>query len=756
MFKSTTVRAALIQHIVEASTISIFVSIVVALVLFYVQSEVIPYATAVIWFTAFIAAALFRAIMSFHFRRFCATAEREINSRLLNLRIGILSTATIWGAASYLFFPTGYPDHQLFLIFMMAGLTSGAVVTYAADTISAHGFSIIVLTPLSIRIFQEGSDLALAMTIGVIMYLLYIIMIGRHVSRTLIENIELRILASEHEEEARKSEEYYRLIINHAPVGIFHYDNFMKITHCNERFAEILNTLPDRIFGLDMNTLRDQSVLPALQKALDGELGSYEGLYKPTLSESNIWISMTCAPSSNRSGRIIGGVAIIQDISIIHKSLYRVTALLDSMAEGAYGIDLNDRCTFVNRAFLDMLGYDTAEEVIGQPIHELIHYAHADGSHYPTSECHIYFGNHFHSQVHITDEVFWRKDGSSFAVEYWAQPVYEGDVLAGAIITFIDITERLKVMSDLQESEERFRQMFESHSAMMLLTDPLSGLIIDANPAAADFYGYPLNTLRGKSMGSINARNESQKEYDAYLSYEPLPNHSAFEHRLASGEIRNVEIYSSSIYFGDKELCFSIIHDITERKLIEEQIHNLAFYDALTHLPNRRLLYNRLEQSLIISKRHHCYGALMFLDLDNFKPLNDAHGHGAGDLLLIEVARRITMNIRDTDTAARFGGDEFVIMLTELESSSEQANLQVQRVAEKIRMALSRPYLLTLSVDDSNTLVSVEHHCSCSIGVVLYKHQDLREDILRRADMVMYEAKQRGRNCVVVEPLNSE
>ena len=139
-----------------------------------------------------------------------------------------------------------------------------------------------------------------------------------------------------------------------------------------------------------------------------------------------------------------------------------------------------------------------------------------------------------------------------------------------------------------------------------------------------------------------------------------------------------------------------IMEDITERKHAEELIHNFAFFDALTQLPNRRLLNDRLSQTMLASKRSSHYGALMFLDLDNFKPLNDAHGHDAGDLLLVEVARRITQCVREVDTVARFGGDEFVIMLSDLDVDKTESIAQAAIVAEKIRSSLSEPYVLTL------------------------------------------------------------
>ena len=143
---------------------------------------------------------------------------------------------------------------------------------------------------------------------------------------------------------------------------------------------------------------------------------------------------------------------------------------------------------------------------------------------------------------------------------------------------------------------------------------------------------------------------------------------------------------------GGVERVLGITEDITEQKEAEEYIRNFAFYDTLTQLPNRRLLNDRLGQAKAASKRSGCYGALMFLDLDNFKPLNDTHGHDVGDLLLIEVAHRITSCVREMDTVARFGGDEFVVMLSELNVDKELSVAQAGNVAEKIRTTLAEPY----------------------------------------------------------------
>ena len=155
--------------------------------------------------------------------------------------------------------------------------------------------------------------------------------------------------------------------------------------------------------------------------------------------------------------------------------------------------------------------------------------------------------------------------------------------------------------------------------------------------------------------------------------------------------------------------------DITSRKQAEEEIQNLAFHDALTKLPNRRLLNDRLHQAMAASKRSATFFALMFLDLDNFKPLNDQHGHDVGDLLLVEAAHRLQCCVREVDTVSRFGGDEFVVLLSDLPTDEPTSTTQAQRIAEKIRSALSQPYRLTCKRDGQGDTL-IEHHCTVSIG----------------------------------------
>lgn len=196
------------------------------------------------------------------------------------------------------------------------------------------------------------------------------------------------------------------------------------------------------------------------------------------------------------------------------------------------------------------------------------------------------------------------------------------------------------------------------------------------------------------------------------------------------------------------ENCANLAALVIDHYQAEEKIRNLAYFDVLTQLPNRRMLVDRLRLAMANSRRSGCYGALMFLDLDNFKPLNDAHGHYVGDLLLVQVAERITSCVRETDTVARFGGDEFVVMLGELDENRAASEIQARGVAEKIRCILSEPFTLRIHRDGEPEKV-VTHRCTASIGVVLfYNHEASIDDIIKWADEAMYHAKESGRNGI--------
>lgn len=222
------------------------------------------------------------------------------------------------------------------------------------------------------------------------------------------------------------------------------------------------------------------------------------------------------------------------------------------------------------------------------------------------------------------------------------------------------------------------------------------------------------------------------------------------QHRCKDGRLLWAEVLSKPERNARGEITgyHGVTRETTERRRMQDQVRQLALHDPLTHLANRRLLDDRLALALAASRRSKRYGALMFLDLDNFKPLNDAHGHAAGDLLLVEVARRLQGSVRETDLVARVGGDEFVVLLGDLAAERAAATAQAGMVAEKLRAALAAPYRLSLQ-GDGEAGATVEHRCAASVGVVVFvDHETSHAEVLKRADAAMYAAKQAGRNLV--------
>ncbi|MDH5425802.1 MAG: GGDEF domain-containing protein [Gammaproteobacteria bacterium] len=184
-----------------------------------------------------------------------------------------------------------------------------------------------------------------------------------------------------------------------------------------------------------------------------------------------------------------------------------------------------------------------------------------------------------------------------------------------------------------------------------------------------------------------------------------------------------------------------------EREELLNKVSKAALYDSLTQLPNRYLFDIQLKQAIAGSKRTGCYGTMLFLDLDNFKPLNDTYGHVVGDLLLVEVAKRLTKCVRDIDTVSRFGGDEFVVLLNNINIDDVISKPQVEAIAEKIRSSLSEAYVMTIKNEGVSDTI-VKHHCTVSIGVAFFNGHTDFNDILNRADAAMYKSKSEGRNQI--------
>ena len=282
---------------------------------------------------------------------------------------------------------------------------------------------------------------------------------------------------------------------------------------------------------------------------------------------------------------------------------------------------------------------------------------------------------------------------------------------------------------------------FETHEAIMITDANVN--IIRVNSAFTELTGYSAEEVIGKNPRLLSSGRQS-KEFYADL-WQELKRSGTWSgemwDRRKDGSVYPKSLTITAVKEESGELAgyVGIFNDITERKHAEEEIRYLAFYDALTKLPNRRLLLDRLHSALSASVRSNQYGAVLFLDLDRFKTINDTLGHNYGDLLLVEVALRIQACVREVDTVSRLGGDEFVILVEELGTDEKSALQKVALIAEKIRASLVAPY----------QIIGHEVHSSPSIGVSLYCDNDETvEDLLKHADLAMYQAKDSGRNMV--------
>ncbi|MBE0621439.1 MAG: GGDEF domain-containing protein [Burkholderiales bacterium] len=309
-----------------------------------------------------------------------------------------------------------------------------------------------------------------------------------------------------------------------------------------------------------------------------------------------------------------------------------------------------------------------------------------------------------------------------------------------------------RALKALRVSESRYRRLFETARDGILLLNFDSAQIEDVNPYLVELLGYSHAEFLGKKLwevGPFADRAETKEMFvelqtHGYVRYDDLPL------KTKAGAIVPVEFVSNSYDCEGVKIIQCNIRNISERKQMEDQMRHMAFHDTLTKLPNRRLLGDRLSQAMASSKRSGRYGVLMFLDLDDFKRVNDADGHAAGDLLLIEAADRLRSCVRGMDTVARFGGDEFVVLIGDLDTDKARSRSQAEIVARKIRAALAAPYVLKIR-HEGKAETTVEHQCTASIGVALFgKHEASQDNILKWADTAMYRAKKEGCNLIRV------
>ncbi len=490
---------------------------------------------------------------------------------------------------------------------------------------------------------------------------------------------------------------------------------------------------------------QDLPIFVAARQSMDGRLLTYRWLHPDGKVH---WLRSSMHRHHNADGSVTD-IGVVQDVTGEHEASLALQEKLDFIEkltsrvpdvlfQYRYRKDGQFAFPFINESVRSLFGLDPDEvrqdarkmlAVINPEdipaLFESMRAAHQDGA-------------SWQHEFRVRSS-----DGSTHWMRGNAITMREPDGELSSYGVMREFTKRKMAETQLQASEERFRS----------LTDLSSDWYweIDEHFRFTNFVGYrdgksilTQEDSMGKTRWELGALNLGPDDWDAHRRV--LESHLPFRdlelQRLdADGKPYWVAVSGTPIFDGKGRFCGyrGIGRDISKRKNAEDETQRLAFYDTLTGLPNRRLLMDRLSHAQVTSARNKRYGALLFIDLDNFKDLNDTLGHDVGDLLLEQVALRLVSCLREGDTAARFGGDEFVVMLEDLNESDTDAASQAELVAEKIINRLNAPY----------ELVGRQHNSSPSIGITLFCGSSLGVDeLLKRADVAMYQAKAAGRNTM--------
>ncbi len=427
---------------------------------------------------------------------------------------------------------------------------------------------------------------------------------------------------------------------------------------------------------------------------------------------------------------------LLSSLKLAKESEAKVREITSVLAEGVYAFDCDGLVTFVNPEMEKLLGW-TATELLGKKGHETFHYKRPDGTPVSVESCLVHQTLLTGQTYRSSDEWLVRKDGSIIPVSIVSSPIFMDGKVMGSVAAFHDITERKKAEADLHIAATAF----EAQEGMVVTDD--NGVILRVNSAFTQITGYTAEEAVGQNPRILKSDRHDENFYAAM--WKNLNDTGVWEGEIWNRR-KNGEIYPELLIItavkdqnGILTNYVATFNDITEIKAAEEEINNLAFFDPLTRLPNRRLLIDRLQQALASSARNGREGALLFIDLDNFKTLNDTLGHDIGDQLLQQVARRLESCVREGDTVARLGGDDFVVMLEDLSEQAFEAAAQTEAVGDKILSTLNQSY----------QLATHEYHCSTSIGVVLFNdHEQEIDELMKQADIAMYQAKKAGRNTL--------
>ncbi len=424
-------------------------------------------------------------------------------------------------------------------------------------------------------------------------------------------------------------------------------------------------------------------------------------------------------------------VALLAGWLISEKARARVDLVLNSTGEGIIGLDLDRKITFANKSAVNMMGYSSLEVLVGQPIDRILQ--DSDNVLHDDDTLHSSLGKSVHCGA---EKMALRKDGTSLPVELASNPIREHDLVVGTVVTLKDVTYRKRAEEEQRKTLSLLSATLESTTDGILVVDR-EGKITSFNQKFIDMWKIPSDIIADRDDEKALAHVLDQIiDPEGFLAkvreLYSQPDAESFDVlRFKDGKV--FERYAKPQRIGTESVgrVWSF-RDVTARIRSEEQLNFLATHDALTHLPNRTLLIDRLGQSMARGRWQKRLVAVMFLDLDRFKVINDTLGHSLGDLLIKAVSERLTASVRGGDTVARLGGDEFIIILADIGHAED-----VAKVAEKILNSLSKPF----------NLEGRELFITTSIGISIYPNDgEQPETLLKNADTAMYRAKEQGRN----------
>jgi diguanylate cyclase (GGDEF)-like protein/PAS domain S-box-containing protein len=566
--------------------------------------------------------------------------------------------------------------------------------------------------------------------------------LGPAVRRALQESSEL---AERRKAEAalRESERQLRQIIDLVPHFIFAKDEDGRFLIANQAVAEALGTTVPNLLGkrdADFARSREESEKFRADDLEVLRMDSPKLIKQETISDAQgrvrllQTVKIPFTPMGLEKRAVLGVSTDITELQRAEEERARaarqVEDLMEAIPDVLYLLDLEGRMVRWNRRAELVSGY-SAQELQGMSAAQFFGAADVPRV---VNAIQVAFATGF-------DEVeadLRRKDGTLVPYHFAGAPLRDarGHPIGLAGIGR-DMTERRRAQQEMRLAATAF----ESHEGIFIIDK--EGCILRVNRAFTEITGYSAEQAVGRSSSILNS-DQHDSEFLSAL-WDALSATGRWQGeiylRRRNGELCPVWQSITAVKGESGTVTHYVCHfqDISERKQVQARIEHMAYHDALTHLPNRSLLLDRLQQALVRNRRLGLHGALLFLDLDQFKNVNDSLGHPIGDLLLCEVAQRLQEQLRDDDTVARLGGDEFVILLAGLHSDHDRAIGDARVVADKIHNALLRDF----------NVAGYRLHVTVSIGVASFASGDENaDDILRHADIAMYRAKAAGRNTV--------